>query len=163
MDDRAAIQDLLVRFCYLVDTGQGERVAHEIFAPDATIDYGDGPVALVGNQQRAHHRTLLEGTVHSLSNFLITVDGDEAHALAYVTGVHWLQSSAAGGPLRPADYVTTTAYDNDLRRGANGWRITARRIRPLGKGVIAAGDASSGFTDLLATIASAPRLQLPAD
>ena len=80
-----------------------------------------------------------EGTMHALTNTLVTLDGDRAHSRTYLQAYHWLPVPNGNGKPRPADFVTTGVYIDDLQRTAEGWRI-ARRLRrnvgpsPLGVG-----------------------------
>jgi hypothetical protein len=160
--DREAIHDVLVRCCYLIDTRQQSR-AGEVFTPDVTFDYGSGPQSMAAGSNGGSRLNLLQATSHSLSNIMITVDDGSAHAWAYVTAHHWLESTAGDGPLRPADFITVASYSDDLRREDVGWRICARRLRPLGPAVVAGGTVPPGpeFTDLLSTIAGALPVEIP--
>jgi hypothetical protein len=162
-DDRAAIHDVLVRCCYLIDTRQRSRAA-EVFTPDVTFDYGSGPVASTATSNGPDRLSRLEATAHSLSNVLITVSGNSAHALAYVTAHHWLAATARAGPLRPSDFVTIVSYDDDFRREDVGWRICARRLRPLGPAVVASGEVPAGqeFAELMLSIVEASPVVVPA-
>jgi hypothetical protein len=48
VEDRFAIQDVVLRYAHFHDSKQTHRVAAEIFAPDAVIDLGTG--TLVGHR-----------------------------------------------------------------------------------------------------------------
>ena len=55
---------------------------------------------------------------HSYSNFDITVDGDRAHAVVYMTARHWKATD-----LGTSDNTQYGWYDFWLRRDGDGWQI----------------------------------------
>jgi hypothetical protein len=169
LEDRVAIEAVLTRFCYLVDTQQRDRLM-EIFAKDATVDYGAGPMPLAGAvepESGAEREALqarlqaLDASAHRISNLHITVSDDQAYAVAYVEAHHWLASTAEAGPLRSADFVTIAAYENDLRRDGGSWKIAARRVRRIGRNVVVAGRVPETYTSLLLALTDAPCVQAP--
>lgn len=137
-DDRVAIQELLVHYCFLLDSGRPERIADEIFCADGVDDHGLGEWR--GREGlRAGFVKVMEGfagTAHVLANLHVELAGDTARARSYVTAWHWLPGNASD---RPADLVIVGAYLDDLRRDPQGWRVLRRRFRPVGPSVVGTG------------------------
>jgi ketosteroid isomerase-like protein len=139
--DRAAIEDLLHHYCWLVDSRDPDRLLDEFYADDAVDDHG--AVQLSGPEAIGHFmRTLMEwsqGHAHVLSNVVVELHGDEATARSYVTAWHWFASSAGEGHHRPADYTCVGQYHDRLRRTERGWRVFDRRFATTAPGYVAAG------------------------
>jgi hypothetical protein len=137
VEDRVDIQELLVRYGYLLDTFQFERIAPEIFTEDATLDYGTGEI--VGREGISaffeQFRGGLDGISHMITNFIVEVNGDTARSLSRNTGWHWHSFLGPRGSLRTADMVLIGGYDDELRREGDGWRIASRWTFPLGSGI----------------------------
>ena len=136
LEDRIEIEDCLNRYAHLIDSGQPERVAEEIFTEDADVTLGG--IHVVG--RKAIHAALtgmmgsMAGVSHNISNVLIEVRGDEAEALSRIIGWHWFARPDAD-PFGPADLVAVGGYQDRLRRTADGWRICHRRGMNFGTGV----------------------------
>lgn len=123
--DRAAILDVLARFCEVVDEYDIAALA-SVFTADVHTDYGPGrggPVdgleavlARIGRGQAEFRRTH-----HQLGQSRIEVDGDAASARTYVTASHEDHDGVASR--------VHLRYDDRLRRTPDGWRISARRAR----------------------------------
>lgn len=140
--DREAIRDLLHHYAYCIDTAQPERL-REIFSPSVTANYGYGDGGewhgidqLVGGLG-AQIETF-EGTAHMIGNVCISLDGDRARSTCYVAGWHWVKSRGVDAQ-RPADFLFTGVYVDDLRREPEGWRVIRRRFRRLGPTALTAG------------------------
>lgn len=138
--DREQVGDVLVHYCFLLDTHEPARVADDVFTADAAVDYGVGPwrgceeIAAAFVEMMAH----FDGTAHVVTNVHVEVNGDRARSRAYVSAWHWL---AGGGPSpRPADFLVIGAYLDDFRHVPEGWRIERRRFRPVGSSVLAVGE-----------------------
>ncbi len=144
-----------MHFCYLLDSGRFSEVPEAIFTEDAIDDHGFGPV-----QGREALRDMLvgasavmEATVHSLSNHTVTVDRDVARSRCYVTAWHWSRAYQSQGPSRPADFVMTGAYVDELKRVDGRWYISHRRchaLRPKGLCVGSVTPELGVMTDRLA-------------
>lgn len=134
IEDRLDIQDLIARFALLCDTGRFDRVAEEIFAPDASVDYGSGV-----RQGRAEINALFASaagttiaTSHHISNMLVRVTGDTAWAHVRVIAFHWHGDNRSEMKnLPPADQIFTGGYEDELIRTPEGWRIQRRRSAQL--------------------------------
>ncbi len=143
LEDRVEIGELLAHYCYLLDSRQWDRLSGEVFAPDALDDHGlgqwRGAAAITAGFRAvmAH----FSGTMHSLSNPHLELEGDRARSRCYVTAWHWLDGDNQTAPaIRPADFLVIGAYLDDLERRPEGWRITQRRFRPVGEGVLGIGE-----------------------
>ena len=134
--DRMAIEERLNLYAHYIDTGQATRVPDEIFTIDADIMLGGLPVfgraALA--EMLAGMMSAMEGTSHNITNVMIDVRGDEAHAYSRIVGWHWLARRDAD-PFRPADLTAVGAYQDHFRRTADGWRISQRRGMNYGTGI----------------------------
>lgn len=132
--DRQAIVDVLQCYCYLVDIKQLDRMVDEVFAPDGSDDHGEGPV--VGREAiRAWFEDAVANIAagaHNISNVLVDIDGDRATMRSNVVSWTWTMASAGKGPLRPADYVLSLSYVDELSRYPEGWRIDRRVLVPNG-------------------------------
>lgn len=121
--DRQDIADVLL--CYA--TGIDRRdwtLFRSIFTEDCELDYGEigafkGADAVTEFMQRAHE--LAGHTMHRLTNQVIAVDGDSAHARTYVDALIMLADNSSG--VNAAGF-----YDDDFVRTENGWQIARRRF-----------------------------------
>ena len=121
--DRAAIADVLAAFCERVDEYDIAGLA-EVFTEDCLTDYGPGrggPVAgraavlaRIGRGQAEFRRTH-----HQLGQSRVTLAGDTATAVTYVTATHEHRDGARSR--------VHLRYLDRLRRTAAGWRIAERR------------------------------------
>jgi SnoaL-like domain len=123
-EDRQDIADVLVRYATGIDR-RDWSLFRTVFTDDCELDYGEvgswkGADAVTEFMQQAH--SMAGHTMHRLTNQVIMVDVD---ALIMVgdtnSGVN-----AAG------------FYDDELVRGADGWRVARRRfiqvrVAPVGQ------------------------------
>jgi 3-phenylpropionate/cinnamic acid dioxygenase small subunit len=120
--DRAAIQDVLLRYARGVDRRDLALVA-SCFTPDAayegTLAHGTIADALARLGQTFGHYA---ATTHLVGNQLIELDGDQARSETYTIAYHRI----AGEPLR--DRTVAVRYDDSLVRTAAGWRISRRVV-----------------------------------
>lgn len=132
--ERQAIVDVLHRYCDLVDEQDHERMAAEVFAPDGSDDHGQGPV--VGREAIAawfvEATANIAANAHNVSNVVVEIDGDRARMRSRVTSWTWTMETLEAGPLRPADYVVSVRYHDELTRYPEGWRIDRRVLVPHG-------------------------------
>ena len=147
--DEEAIRRVLVRYCQLVDARDAAGIAREVFTEDAIDNMGlfgapaEGRSGIEAMFTRSNVTT--EASAHFISNWIIDVDGDTAHANTYVTGWTWLRSSGHLGRLRPADFVSTGNYVDEFKRTDEGWRISRRDFLPLGPGSVGIGSLPSAY------------------
>ncbi|WP_338114854.1 nuclear transport factor 2 family protein [Novosphingobium olei] len=122
IEDRLAIQDLMIAYAHAVDTIGNIDGILDVFTEDAVFDLsGIGLAALEGHDgirgfftnvfaNMAHH-------AHYLTNFAVTAyAGDTASMRAYVIGM---------GVGKDGSTVTVNGrYYFDVRRTAAGWKAT---------------------------------------
>jgi ketosteroid isomerase-like protein len=136
LGDRIAIEDCIKRYAHLIDSGQADHVAREVFTDDADITLGG--IHVVGRD--AIHGALtgmtdsMAGVSHNITNILVEVRGDEAVALSRIIGWHWFARPDAD-PFGQADLVAIGGYQDRLRRTPDGWRIHHRRGMNFGTGI----------------------------
>jgi 3-phenylpropionate/cinnamic acid dioxygenase small subunit len=121
--DRAAIQDVLLRYARGVDRRDLALVA-SCFTADAAYD-GTLARGLIGDALAQLPRAFAryESSTHFVGNQLITLDGDQASSETYTIAYHRL----TGAPRR--DRTVAVRYEDDLVRTTDGWRIRRRVVR----------------------------------
>jgi ketosteroid isomerase-like protein len=141
-NDERAIRAVLHRYALACDTADTSMLVNDVFAEDAVIDHGRGPVegseAITAMFQANFDR--FEGTAHFITNVDIDLAGDRAHTSLYIMAWHWLRTTSGQGRLRPADFVLMARYLEVLERRPAGWRIAKRVMQQLGPGSFALGE-----------------------
>lgn len=132
--DRQAVVDVLHRYCELVDAQDHDAMVREVFAADGSDDHGEGPVK--GREAIAEWfrdaTANIAANAHNVSNVTVEIDGDTARMQSRVTSWTWTMDNSDRGPLRPADYVVSVSYHDELTRYQEGWRIDRRVLVPHG-------------------------------
>ncbi|WP_026415876.1 nuclear transport factor 2 family protein [Actinomadura oligospora] len=127
-DDRAAITDLISMHGHLCDDGELDRL-HEVFTDDLVYDVSDmGFGELHGLAAfRTAAETLGDANPvgHHVTNVVLReASEDEVHARSKAIGI--LADGTAGSAV----------YQDVVKRGPDGWRITRRTVqarrKPLG-------------------------------
>jgi hypothetical protein len=123
--DRAAIEDVVARLAHTQDdkdfAGFGALFAEQV---RLQMSGPDGARVLSREEMADLGRSVLGGftsTQHLTSNVLCDVDGDTARCRASVQAFHHV-------PTEPgvADWcIQRNRWELELRRNADGWRITA--------------------------------------
>jgi SnoaL-like protein len=125
--DRLHIVDLVTSVGRCLDERDFEGL-RELFTEDATVATPGGTVsghdALVAQARRGHSRD--KGIQHVITNHLVDLDGDRASVRANL-----LVAFAAGGPEDPQPFLLGEVYRFELRRTADGWRISSLRSTPV--------------------------------
>jgi 3-phenylpropionate/cinnamic acid dioxygenase small subunit len=128
--DRLAIQELVVRYAWAIDTKDWAAL-DTVFLPDAWLDYSSNPGGAVGHYPEI--RAWLEKslapfpvTQHLVTNIDPTVDGDRATCRTMVYNP--MGAATREGPLH--FFFLGGRYDDELVRSADGWRI-AKRVETL--------------------------------
>lgn len=118
MDDVRAIEQVFVDYFDRVDANDPDGAA-ALFLPDARVEIMTGKVY----ESSAHFARGLakvlgqyERTSHHVSNFTITLDGDEARSLAYVYAFHRMRATGDTWHL-------WGRIDDRMQRTTDGWRI----------------------------------------
>lgn len=156
--ERQAIVDVLHRYCYLFDTQQLDELVEQVFAEEGSDDHGGGPVqgrpAL--REWFGQAATNIASSLHTVSNIIVDRDGEGATMRSSCVSWTWTRESEHLGPLRPADYVVTGYYVDQLRRYAEGWRIDRRVLESNGQSIVGVGTippTQSGLHALAARMA----------
>jgi hypothetical protein len=124
ISDRLEIQDLMVEYCYAIDTRDWDAL-DEVFTADAIIDYSE----MVGVKGRLPEiKKFLEASMseavlacqHIISTSKITIDGDRAHGRTICTNPMVLK--------QPEGHVMLVGlwYRDEFVRTPKGWRISSR-------------------------------------
>src|SRR5271156_2037325 len=105
LEDWRGVYEHEIRYAHLIDTGQTDRVAEDIFTADAAVDYGTGRL-----QGREAIRTFSSGskgallaTPHNLGNSHIDVPGAPARTLCRPMAWHWHKTAQRDSKLPAAD------------------------------------------------------------
>lgn len=132
IEDRLAIEDLLISYCTAVDSLGDIDAVCAVFTPDADFDLSG--IGLPRMRGHAGIREFFAGVfadmthhAHYLTNFAITFyDGNKASARAYIIGM---------GQAKDGNSVTVNGrYFFDVVRTAEGWkacRYTMDFMMPL--------------------------------
>ena len=134
--DRIAITDVVNSMGTLADLGQYDRL-QQLFTDEVTVDYTSlfpGEVQNISSEQlMAQWQSTLPGfdaTQHMISNHQITVDGDEATAVAYVRATHKL-GNAMWVVLKDTASHIGGYYVDELVRTDEGWKLQAIQYNAL--------------------------------
>jgi hypothetical protein len=127
--DRDEIVELMSRYAVMEDTKNYE-MAHQIFAADV-VSVSDGffaePMVGIASIQDALRRAVepLDGTHHMFTNFIVSIEGDQAEFQTLAQAVH-IKNGLPGGSL----YTVGLTYNIRARRTHAGWRVAHVRISP---------------------------------
>jgi SnoaL-like domain len=120
-DDRLDIQQLVARYNFALDSGNGEEFA-SCFVADGRFDY-TADLRVEGQEKLREFPAMVAGLGlirHMVSSFLIDGDGDQATSRCYcqVFGINRNGS---------AYVVSQGAYEDRVIRTDAGWRFRERR------------------------------------
>jgi hypothetical protein len=122
-EDRQDISDLLVRYATGIDR-RDWPLFRTVFTDDCELDYGEigtwrGVDAVTEFMDTTH--AMAGHTLHRLTNQAIALDGDKATARTYIDAVIMFGDNKSG-------VNAWGFYDDEIVRGADGWRIARRRF-----------------------------------
>ncbi len=128
VDDRAAITELLYRYCACADRHDADGLA-ACFTEDCLCDYGPAAPPERGREARrnaaARDLALFEATSHLLSNVAIAFeDADRARVTSVVHAWH--------RPLGGGTWTLYAEYHDVVAKTPDGWRIAERRLLVAG-------------------------------
>lgn len=122
IEDRLAINDLMVAYCTAVDSLHDIKAVTDVFTEDGVLDLsGIGLPKFEGHAGIAGFFTQVFADMshhaHYLTNFAMTgYDGNTASARAYIIGM---------GRSKDGNEVTVNGrYYFDVRRTTDGWKAT---------------------------------------
>jgi hypothetical protein len=127
LQDRVEITDVLYRYSSAVDSFDSEGVRSAI-ADDIHAQYGNGE-AVDGGDKLAAWIAQATATIiwqhHLLNVYHVTIDGDQATTLSYLTSYQVFKED-------PETAVILVArYHDELRRTPAGWKISDRVMEIL--------------------------------
>ncbi|WP_188062424.1 nuclear transport factor 2 family protein [Sphingobium sp. KCTC 72723] len=122
MSDRFEIQDLIVGYCYAVDSRDWDAM-DQFFTADAVIDYSE-MVGVVGSLTEikaflSASLTPILAFQHAVSTTRYDIDGDRAQTKTVCTNPMTVSDGTAADTL-----VFGLWYIHDYVRTADGWRIS---------------------------------------
>jgi uncharacterized protein (TIGR02246 family) len=126
VEDRLAIEDLFIRYTRAIDAGDVDTLT-ACFTEDGTLQspvvggYAGRKAIRAFAERFARYREGGAQFRHVISNFVVQVKGDRAHAGAYL--LVFLTRNGATRTLPPAE------YDCDLRRVDGAWLFDRRVVR----------------------------------
>ncbi len=126
-DDRSAIVDLTIAYCWAIDERCWDDLA-AVFLPNATAVLGvpelRGLDAIV-----AHIRATLEpldASQHLVANHQVLIHGGHATSRCGFQAQHVRRNAVDG-----RTYLVGGRYDDELVRTPDGWRISRRVLAPV--------------------------------
>jgi uncharacterized protein (TIGR02246 family) len=126
IEDRLAISDLFVRYTCALDAGEVDTIV-DCFTPDGRLvspavgeHAGHAAIRAFAERFSAFGRNGSQ-LRHVISNLMMQVDGDHAHATCYLTV--FLTRDGKSRLLAPGQ------YDCDLRKVDGAWRFQNRIVR----------------------------------
>jgi uncharacterized protein (TIGR02246 family) len=125
IEDRFGINDLFVRYTCALDAGDADTVI-DCFTEDGTlvspaVGEHTGRAAITAFAHRfARFRATGSQLRHVISNLMMTVDCDRAHATCYLTV--FLTRNGESSMLAPG------RYDCELRKAGGLWRFQRRVV-----------------------------------
>jgi len=125
LDDRA-VRDVVLRYARGVDR-RDLGLVRGCFEPGAPYE-GSLATGTVDDALRALEDALgrWDSTMHFVGNQLVELDGDRASCESYAIAFH--RRDRVGDA---AELVVGIRYEDELSRGATGWRIARRRACAL--------------------------------
>jgi ketosteroid isomerase-like protein len=124
--DRAAIVDAVIAYATALDSRDWDRLG-SLFADDACWEYSGSGERLAGSDAIVARISAslerFDATHHLNGNHVAAVHGDEAEHTCYYQAQHVRLGLPAG-----EKFLSGGRYDDRLRRTADGWRFTHRRI-----------------------------------
>jgi len=122
LQDRLDVADVLYKYAYAIDSfdkdGVRSTLADDIHAEYGNLDPVDGGDALTDWIWGA--TSSITWQHHLLSVYRVTVDGDDATGLSYLTSHQVFD----GDP--DTAKILVGRYHDDLRRTPDGWKISRR-------------------------------------
>ncbi len=125
--DRTDIADVLYRYSSAVDSFDNAGVRSAL-ADDIWAQYGNGDPVEGGDKLAAW---IAEATAtviwqhHLLNVYHITIDGDQAKTLSYLTSYQVFKENP------DAAIILVSRYHDELKRTTDGWKISKRVMEVL--------------------------------
>jgi ketosteroid isomerase-like protein len=120
LQDRADVTDVLYRYASTIDRFDVDGM-RAVLADDLVAQYGNAEPVVGGDAVAGWIAEAIAGVVwqhHLLSVYHVEVDGDHAKALVYHTSYQVFAEDPESAKL------LVGRYHNELRREADGWKIS---------------------------------------
>ena len=129
LEDRQAVQDLMLRYAEMTDNGGDEAEFLSLFTEDAIFDGPfngkfSGQEGLLNFVRRCTAKRGKQQGRHVMTNFLITGDDREAKIRCYFTG--YRTDLLADKPVSECLY--TGNYDCAARKVNGAWKLSRRTV-----------------------------------
>jgi len=141
--DRAAIIEVLARYCHAVDHLDWDELA-SVYHPDATDRHGayQGSVAGFLEWVKPQFTGRFVATMHSIGNVLVTLDGERALSQCQVRADHLIKPELGGGVFQ-----FWGSYVDVFERRDGQWKILHRVVvRRFVNVLPGLADNGGGFT-----------------
>lgn len=138
--DRAAITEVLARYCHAVDHLDWDELA-SVYHVDATDRHGAyrGPAAGFIEWVKPQFTGRFAGSMHAISNVQIDFDGDRARVRCQVRADHLIRDSHGGGVFQFwGDYVDV------FEQRVGQWRILHRAVVRRFANLVTKSDSNGG-------------------
>src|ERR1700733_1328287 len=127
LQDRRDIEEVLYRYSSAVDSfdyaGVRNALADDIEAHYGNADTVHGGDALVAWIEEATQTIIWQH--HLINVYHVTLEGDQAHALSYLTSYQVFKEDPK------AAVILVARYHDELRRTSDGWKISTRTMELL--------------------------------
>ena len=127
LQDRTDIADVLYRYSSAVDSFDRDGIRSAL-ADDIWAQYGNGD-PVTGADALADWITQATATVvwqhHLLNVYHVTIDGDQAKTLSYLTSYQVFEEDPK------AAIILVARYHDELKRTPEGWKISKRTMELL--------------------------------
>jgi hypothetical protein len=121
IEDRLAITDLTIAYCWALD-GRRWELLDDVFTADAAAELGEAVSGLPAIKARVSSALgMLDDSQHMVTNHQVEVEGDRATCRCYFQAQH-VRKAAIGGP----NLIIAGRYEDELVRTSAGWRIHHR-------------------------------------
>jgi ketosteroid isomerase-like protein len=122
--EREEVRNAIAAYCMALDEGDMDSVA-DCFALDALADYGPGRGGVQTGSRAiveriAQGQAVFRRTHHQLGQIHVTLHGDEAQAMSYVTAWHERYTGERE--------IACLRYIDGLRQVDSRWMIHSRRV-----------------------------------
>jgi ketosteroid isomerase-like protein len=127
LQDRTDIADVLYRYSSAVDSFDTAGL-RSVLADDIWAQYGNGDPVEGGDKLAAWiagATTTVIWQHHLLNVYHVTVEGDQARTLSYLTSYQVFEENP------DAAIILVARYHDELRRTVDGWKISKRVMELL--------------------------------
>lgn len=130
--DREQIKEVIYQYCKYVDAKDWDAV-HTCFTSDAThlhATIGGNNDEFIAMASGVISQT--DGTLHSVGNVLIDMDGTEASSEASFVAYHLIKAGREGYLETKdvdEDWIVAGCYHDRWRKTSDGWKICRRQAK----------------------------------